>query len=168
MMIRSVTTRWRLARDNNRIIQKPASSPASNDFAAVYIHHTAAPRGTLKALKELALSKELVSHKKIWNRVDCQRSEKVIQTTQEIKRALFNWTKQDKTCKFSRKCSFPSYVQHKNRKKTQLIQLILCQLDVGGWRKEKGTRLTIVGVLSPVNLYGLYQDCFSEVVLSSR
>ena len=24
----------------------------------------------------------------------------------------------------------------------QLIQLILCQLDVGGWRKEKGTRLT--------------------------
>ena len=24
----------------------------------------------------------------------------------------------------------------------QLIQLILCQLDVGGWRKEKATRLT--------------------------
>ena len=29
--------------------------------------------------------------------------------------------------------------QQKNR---QLIQLILSQLDVGGWRKEKGTRLT--------------------------
>ena len=26
----------------------------------------------------------------------------------------------------------------------QLIQLILCQLDVGGWRKEKATRLTEV------------------------
>ena len=28
------------------------------------------------------------------------------------------------------------------KKNKQLIQLILCQLDVGGWRKEKGTRLT--------------------------
>ena len=26
---------------------------------------------------------------------------------------------------------------------SQLIQLILCQLDVGGWRKEKGTRLAV-------------------------
>ena len=26
--------------------------------------------------------------------------------------------------------------------KKQLIQAILCELDVGGWRKEKGTRLT--------------------------
>ena len=38
---------------------------------------------------------------------------------------------------------FSSYEQHKNRrKKPKLIQLILYQLDVGGWRKEKGTRLT--------------------------
>ena len=51
-----------------------------------------------------------------------------IQNTKEIKRTIFNRTKQDKTCKFSRKSSFSSYVQHK--KKTQLIQLILCQLDV--------------------------------------
>ena len=29
-----------------------------------------------------------------------------------------------------------------NKKQQQIIQLILCQLDVGGWRKEKGTRLT--------------------------
>ena len=36
--------------------------------------------------------------------------------TSEIKRTLFNWTKQDKTCTFSRKSSFSSYVQHKNRK----------------------------------------------------
>ena len=35
--------------------------------------------------------------------------------TQEIKRTLFNWTKQNKTCKFSRKSSFSSYVQHKNK-----------------------------------------------------
>ena len=39
-----------------------------------------------------------------------------IQSTQEIKRTLFNWTKQDKTCKFWRKSSFSSYVQHYNRK----------------------------------------------------
>ena len=41
--------------------------------------------------------------KKIWNRVDCQRSEKKkIQNTQKIKRTLFNKTKEDETCKFSR------------------------------------------------------------------
>ena len=39
-----------------------------------------------------------------------------IQNTQEIKRTLFNWTKQDRRCKFSRKSSFSNYVQHKNRK----------------------------------------------------
>ena len=39
-----------------------------------------------------------------------------IQNTQEIKRTFFNWIKQDKTCKFSSKSSFSSYVQHKNRK----------------------------------------------------
>ena len=33
-----------------------------------------------------------------------------------LKRMLFNRTKQDKTCKFSRKTSFSSYVQHKNRR----------------------------------------------------
>ena len=59
--------------------------------------------------------------------------------TQEIKRTLFNWTKPDKTCKFSRS-PFSSYVQHINK---QLIQLISCQLDAGGWRKEQGTRLTV-------------------------
>ena len=38
-----------------------------------------------------------------------------IQNTQDIKRTLFNSTKQDKTCKFSRKSSFSSYVQQKNK-----------------------------------------------------
>ena len=57
---------------------------------------------------------------------------------------LFNQTKQDKTCKFSRKTFFTSYVQPKEKKKNkQLMQLILCQLDVGGWRKEEDTRLTV-------------------------
>ena len=32
--------------------------------------------------------------------------------------------------------------KQKKKKGKQFIQLILCQLDVGGWRKEKGTRLT--------------------------
>ena len=40
---------------------------------------------------------------------------KKVQNTQKIKRLLFNWTKQDKTWKFSRKSSFSSYVQHKNK-----------------------------------------------------
>ena len=47
----------------------------------------------------------------------------LVQNTQETKRALFNWQKQDKTCRFSRKSSFSSYVQHKNRKNKQLIHL---------------------------------------------
>ena len=35
-----------------------------------------------------------------------------VQNTPEIKEnALFNWTKQDKTCTFSRKSSFSSYIQ---------------------------------------------------------
>ena len=33
----------------------------------------------------------------------------MIQNTQEIKRTLFNWTKQDKTCKFSRKSLMPFF-----------------------------------------------------------
>ena len=52
---------------------------------------------------------------------------------------FFQQTKQEKTCTFSRKSSFSSYVQHKNRKNKRLIQFILCRLDVGGLRKEKGT-----------------------------
>ena len=48
---------------------------------------------------------------------------KKIQNTQEIKRTLFNWTKQNKTCKFSRNSSFSSYEQHKNRKTNNLFNL---------------------------------------------
>ena len=48
---------------------------------------------------------------------------KKIQNTQEIKRTLFNWTKQDKTCKFSRKSSFSSYVQHH----VSLVHFSFCQ-----------------------------------------
>ena len=68
----------------------------------------------------------------------------LIQNTQQIKRTLFNRMKEDRTCKFSRMSSFSSYKQQqqqKQQKNKHLIQLILCQLDVGGWRKEKGTRL---------------------------
>ena len=35
----------------------------------------------------------------------------MVQNTQEIKRTLFNWMKQDKMCKFLRKSSFSSYLQ---------------------------------------------------------
>ena len=47
----------------------------------------------------------------------------LIPKTQEIKRTLFNWTKQGKMCKFSRKSSFSSYIQHKNRRKKKKIMV---------------------------------------------
>ena len=55
--------------------------------------------------------------KSAWKRRKCADVSicglRMIQNTQEIKRTLCNWTKQDKMCKFSRKTSFSSYVQHK-------------------------------------------------------
>ena len=59
--------------------------------------------------------KDLKKNKKVCNRADCQRSEKRSET-QEIKRIEFNYTKQDKTCKFLRKSSFSTYVQQKNKR----------------------------------------------------
>ena len=56
------------------------------------------------------------------------------QNTQEIKRMLFNWTKQDKTGKFSRKSSFSSYVQQKNIKTNNSTSF----LSVGYWRLAEG------------------------------
>ena len=42
-----------------------------------------------------------------------------------LKRTLFNRTKQGKTCKFLRKSSFSSYIQHKNRKRSKKFHLAL-------------------------------------------
>ena len=72
--------------------------------------------------------------------VTCSHLE--IQNTQESRRTFFNWTKQDKMCNFSRKSFFVKLRTTEKQKNKQLIQLVLCQLDVGGWWKEKGTRLT--------------------------
>ena len=69
--------------------------------------------------------------KKIWNRVDCQRSEKRSKTRKRLKERFINWMKQDTPCKSLRKSSLSSYVQHKNRKNKQLIRLISCRLDAG-------------------------------------
>ena len=60
---------------------------------------------------------------------------KKIQNTQEIKRMLFNWTKQDNTRKFWRKSSFSSYVQHKNRKTNNYFNLTCIS-----WLWEAGRR----------------------------
>ena len=54
--------------------------------------------------------------KKIWN-------------AQVIKRTLFNWTKQDKMCKFLRKSSFSNHALHKNRKRNNSTYL----MSVGCW-----------------------------------
>ena len=66
----------------------------------------------------------------------------LIQNTEEIKRTLFNETKQDKTCTFLRKSSFSSYVQQKNRKTDNGFNLSCVSWNGGGWQKERGTRLT--------------------------
>ena len=58
-------------------------------------------------------------------------------THKRLKRTLFNWTKQDRTYKVSRKSSFSSYVQHKNRKQT-VNSFSLCQLDAGRQAEGKG------------------------------
>ena len=60
-----------------------------------------------------------------------------IQNTQQIKRTLFDWTKQDKTCTFSRKSSFSSYVQHKNWKQT-INSTNLVSVGCGRLAEEKG------------------------------
>ena len=44
---------------------------------------------------------------------ECKAFSILIQNTQVIKRTRFDWTKQGNMCKFSRKSSFSSYVQHK-------------------------------------------------------
>ena len=59
----------------------------------------------------------------------------MIQNTQEIKRTLFNWSKQDKTCKCSRKSSSSSYVQQKSRKTNDEFNL-----SCVGWMLETGGR----------------------------
>ena len=56
---------------------------------------------------------------KIWNRIDCQRSEKKIQNTQEIKRMRFDWTKRTKLANFRGSPLF----QAKKKKKRRLVCL---------------------------------------------
>ena len=51
-------------------------------------------------------------------------------------RTLFNWIKQDKTCKISRKSSFSSYVRHKNKKNKQLIYLACVKCWEPGGRQS--------------------------------
>ena len=65
------------------------------------IHVTA--NCVVKHAKELSFSK----HKQIWNRLDCQRSEKRSKTQKRLKRTLFNWTKEDLKKRTSSKiCTF--------------------------------------------------------------
>ena len=59
-----------------------------------------------------------------------------IQNTQEINRMPFNWMKQDETCTFSRKSSFSSYVQHKNRKAKSSTFFVSVRRSEAGGRKR--------------------------------
>ena len=59
-------------------------------------------------------------------------------THKRLKRTLFNWTKQDKTCEFSRK-SFLSKLRTTLKKKRKTINsLSLCQFDAGMLAGGKG------------------------------
>ena len=58
-----------------------------------------------------------------------------------LKRTLFNWTKQDKTCTFSRKSSFSKLHTIEKQKNKLSIHLAYVSLILDGWQKEKGTRL---------------------------
>ena len=65
--------------------------------------------------------------------------EVLFQNTQEIKKTLFNWMKQDKTCKSSRKSSFSSYVQHKHRKTNNEFNLssVSWMWEAGGRKRAR-------------------------------
>ena len=82
--------------------------------------------------------------KKVWIRV----LKKKIQNTQEIKRTLFNWTKQDKTCTFSRKSSFSSYIQHKKPTTINSAYLVSVRCLQAGRRKRAQNWLENLHVLS--------------------
>ena len=62
----------------------------------------------------------------------------MIQNTQEIKRMLFSWQNRTKRVHFWGSPLSQATHNIKTEKNKQLIQPILCQLDVGGWRKENG------------------------------
>ena len=57
----------------------------------------------------------------------------------------FNWTKQEKTCTFSRKSSFSSYIQHKKRKKQTMNSTDLLSVGCGMLSEGRGheTRLAL-------------------------
>ena len=82
----------------------------------------------------------------IWNRVDCQRSEKRFKTRKRLKERFLIRRNRTKRAHFWGKPLFQATynIKTEEKKKKKKNQLILRQLDVGGWRKEKGTRLTII------------------------
>ena len=65
-----------------------------------------------------------------------------IQNTQENKRTLFNWTKQDRTCTFSRKYSFfffSSYAQHRKTNNSTYLVSVGCGRLAEGKEHETGS-----------------------------
>ena len=56
---------------------------------------------------------------------------------------LFNWTKQDKTCQFSRKSSFSKATYSIKTEKQTISSLSLCQFDVGRLAEGRGHETNI-------------------------
>ena len=78
-----------------------------------------------------------------------------VQNTQEIKRTLFDWTKQDKTCTFLKKSSFSSYVQYiKNRKTNNSTYLV--SVGCGRLAEGKGTKAVQVELIVCFSAFMLY------------
>ena len=80
----------------------------------------------------------------------------LVQNTQEIKRMLSNLDETGQSVQSFEEVLFFKYVQLKNRKNKRLIQIFLCQLDLGGLGKEKGL------FLLPASHIQLTQDKLNE------
>ena len=79
-----------------------------------------------------------------------------------LRRTLFNWTKQDKTCEFS-KSSFSKLRPTYKQKIKQAIHLAYVSLMLGGWRNPPTSRITLT--LLPTSQH---QTDFSANLLASN
>ena len=99
---------------------------------SLFLFHATCIKNLLYSLKK--------KKKKNGNRVDCQRSEKRSKTHKGLKERFLIGRNRTKRGHFRGSPLFQATYNIKTEKQT--IQLIWSELDVGGLRKEKGTRLT--------------------------
>ena len=78
---------------------------------------------------------------RVWT--DCEfNMDSGSKTHKRLKERFLTGQNRTKLANFRGSPFFQATYNIKTERKKQLIQLILCHLDVGGWQKQKGTRLT--------------------------